>query len=110
MNEQTPTSAEREPAEEQPDVQPEAAGAPQPPAPGGGNLSTHAQEVRHTSAQEDPTALSEGLGDAATGDRAIDKALEDLKDAAADDLDAQIAAGEQVNDTLKSRLSDLGGE
>ncbi|NNM44689.1 hypothetical protein [Knoellia koreensis] len=45
-----------------------------------------------------------------TGDIVIDSALRDLQSAPADDLDAQIAAGQQVHRTLQARLSDLGGE
>jgi hypothetical protein len=67
-------------------------------------------EVAHASGLEDPSALAEGLGDAATGDVVIDRVLEDLQQAPPDDLDAQIEAGQRVHDTLKSRLSDLGGE
>jgi hypothetical protein len=78
-----------------------------PPADTGGQ---HHLEVAHTSALEDPVALAEGLGDAATGDIVIDSALEDLQQVPDDDLDAQIEAGQRVHDTLKSRLSDLGGE
>jgi DNA polymerase-3 subunit gamma/tau len=40
----------------------------------------------------------------------IDAALQDLEDAAPDDLDAQIEAGQRVHRTLQSRLSDLGGQ
>ncbi len=67
-------------------------------------------EVAHTSGLEDPSALAEGLGDVATGDVIIDSVLEELQQVPPDDLDAQIEAGERVHDTLKSRLSDLGGE
>jgi hypothetical protein len=45
-----------------------------------------------------------------TGDIVIDSALRDLQAAPAGDLDAQIAAGQQVHRTLQARLSDLGGE
>ena len=45
-----------------------------------------------------------------TGDVLIDAALQDLEDAAPDDLDAQIEAGQRVHRTLQSRLSDLGGQ
>jgi hypothetical protein len=44
-----------------------------------------------------------------TGDLVIDAALADLAAAGSRDLDAQIAAGEQVQRTLQSRLADLGG-
>ena len=57
-----------------------------------------------------PTPAAEGLSDAATGDIVIDAALLDLRDAPADDLDAQIEAGRRVHQTLQARLSDLGGE
>ena len=42
----------------------------------------------------------QGLGDAATGDIVIDSALQDLRDAPAGDLDAQIEAGQHVQRTL----------
>ncbi len=45
----------------------------------------------------------------ATGDLVIDAALRDLAAASADDLDAVIGTGEQVQRTLQSRLGDLGG-
>ncbi len=44
-----------------------------------------------------------------TGDLVIDAALSDLDSAPEGDLDANIAAGEAVHQTLKSRLADLGG-
>ncbi len=43
-----------------------------------------------------------------TGDLVIDAALRDLAATPADDLDAQIEAGENVQRTLQSRLGDLG--
>jgi hypothetical protein len=60
----------------------------------------------------DPTTEQEdaGLGDHATGDIVIDSALQDLRNAPDDDLDAQIEAGRRVHQTLHGRLSDLGGE
>jgi hypothetical protein len=73
-----------------------------------------ADAVAHASDHEDPSALAEdlgsGLGDQATGDIVIDSALQDLKDAPHDDLDQQIEAGQRVQQTLQSRLDDLGGE
>ena len=48
--------------------------------------------------------------DDSTGDIVIDSALQDLRDAPADDLDAQIEAGQRVQQTLQARLGDLGGE
>lgn len=66
--------------------------------------------VAHASGHEDPTALAEGLGPDATGDIVIDSALQDLAAAPDDDLDAQIEAGQRVQETLQARLSDLGGE
>ncbi len=45
-----------------------------------------------------------------TGDIVIDAALADLAGASAQDLDAQIAAGEHVHRTLQARLADLGGD
>ncbi len=44
-----------------------------------------------------------------TGDPVIDDALAELAAAPADDLDAQLAAGEAVHRTLQARLHDLGG-
>ena len=44
-----------------------------------------------------------------TGDLVVDAALRDLAAAPADDLDAQLEAGEAVHRTLRSRLDDLGG-
>jgi hypothetical protein len=49
-------------------------------------------------------------GDGITGDAVIDAALRSLEEVPPDDLDAQIAAGQRVQQTLQSRLSDLGGE
>jgi DNA polymerase-3 subunit gamma/tau len=76
----------------------------------GGNAAA----VAHASQHENPTdraeSLGTGLGDQATGDIVIDSALQDLQDAPQDDLDAQIDAGQRVQQTLQSRLSDLGGE
>jgi DNA polymerase-3 subunit gamma/tau len=70
--------------------------------------------VAHASQHENPTdqaeALGTGLGDRATGDIVIVSALQDLQNAPADDLDAQIDAGQRVQQTLQARLSDLGGE
>ena len=76
--------------------------------------SGNAAAVAHASQHENPTdraeSLGTGLGDHATGDIVIDSALQDLQDAPQDDLDAQIDAGQRVQQTLQSRLSDLGGE
>lgn len=58
----------------------------------------------------DERQVGAGLGDHATGDIVIDSALQDLRDAPSDDLDAQIDAGQRVHQTLQARLSDLGGE
>jgi len=70
--------------------------------------------VAHASRHDNPTdraeSLGTGLGDQATGDIVIDSALQDLQDAPTDDLDAQIDAGQRVQQTLQARLSDLGGE
>lgn len=44
-----------------------------------------------------------------TGDLVIDAALAELASTPAADLDAQLAAGEQVQRTLQARLADLGG-
>ncbi|TPG19698.1 hypothetical protein [Pedococcus bigeumensis] len=76
----------------------------------GGNAAA----VAHASQHENPTdraeSLGAGLGDHATGDIVIDSALQDLQNAPQDDLDAQIDAGQRVQQTLQARLSDLGGE
>jgi hypothetical protein len=61
-----------------------------------------------TDVDEDADAAE--VGDAETGDIVIDSALRDLAQAPADDLDAQIEAGQRVHQTLQGRLSDLGGE
>ncbi|QGN57072.1 hypothetical protein [Nostocoides sp. HKS02] len=74
--------------------------------------SPAAAAVSHASKQEDPVADAEGrsgLGPHATGDIVIDAALQDLQNAPSADLDAQIEAGSRVQQTLQSRLSDLGG-
>jgi hypothetical protein len=70
----------------------------------------HAAAVSHASRLEDASAQAEGLGDDATGDIVIDAALRDLQAAPPEDLDAQIEAGQRVHETLRGRLSDLGGE
>lgn len=44
-----------------------------------------------------------------TGDLVIDAALSELAASDPDDLAAQLEAGEQVDQTLRSRLADLGG-
>ncbi len=44
-----------------------------------------------------------------TGDIVIDSALGDLASVPDDDLDGQLAAGEEVQRTLRARLGDLGG-
>lgn len=76
--------------------------------------TSHRAEVARASRHENPTdraeSLGTGLGDQATGDIVIDASLQDLKDAPSEDLDAQIEAGQRVQQTLQSRLSDLGGE
>jgi hypothetical protein len=64
-----------------------------------------------TSTPSAPEAVSAtDLGEHATGDIVIDSALQDLRDAPTDDLDAQIEAGRRVHQTLQGRLSHLGGE
>jgi DNA polymerase-3 subunit gamma/tau len=57
-----------------------------------------------------PAPAAPDLGEHATGDIVIDSALQDLRDAPEDDLDARIAAGQRVHQTLQGRLSHLGGE
>ncbi|MEO7069652.1 MAG: hypothetical protein ABI131_04085 [Nostocoides sp.] len=44
-----------------------------------------------------------------TGDLVIDAALSDLAGSDPDDLAAQLWAGERVDQTLRSRLAELGG-
>ncbi|MBR7742087.1 hypothetical protein KC207_02120 [Phycicoccus sp. BSK3Z-2] len=44
-----------------------------------------------------------------TGDIVIDAALGDLAAVDPTDLDGRLAAGEHVQQTLRSRLGDLGG-
>ncbi|SDP06739.1 hypothetical protein SAMN04489867_1327 [Pedococcus dokdonensis] len=98
---------------QQHDQHDEMAGAEDPTPTAGAGAA-----VAHASHQENPADRAEslgaergtGLGDHATGDIVIDAALQDLKDAPADDLDAQIDAGQRVQQTLQARLSDLGGE
>jgi DNA polymerase-3 subunit gamma/tau len=61
-------------------------------------------------AAEPQASVDQGLGEHATGDIVIDSALQDLRNAPDDDLDAQIEAGRRVQETLQARLGDLGGE
>ena len=81
---------------------------------GGHAVPSSGAAVAHASRHENPTdqaeSLGTGLGDHATGDIVIDAALQDLQSAPSDDLDAQIDAGQRVQQTLQARLSDLGGE
>ena len=56
-----------------------------------------------------PESATSGGEPPETGDIVIDAALQDLAAAPADDLDARLAAGEHVQETLRSRLGDLGG-
>jgi hypothetical protein len=86
-----------------PDAQRDAGGAPS-----SGDAVAHAS--RHENPTDSAESLGTGLGDRATGDIVIDSALQDLQDAPQDDLDAQIDAGQRVQQTLQARLSDLGGE
>jgi hypothetical protein len=65
-------------------------------------MSEHAAET------VEPSSAPEGTAPPETGDIVIDAALRDLADVAEEDLDGQLAAGEQVQRTLQSRLSDLG--
>ena len=92
------------------DVPSDGAGAD----PAADNAGGNAAAVAHASQHENPTdraeSLGTGLGDHATGDIVIDSALQDLQNAPQDDLDAQIDAGQRVQQTLQARLSDLGGE
>jgi DNA polymerase-3 subunit gamma/tau len=59
---------------------------------------------------EPQASVDQGLGEHATGDIVIDSALQDLRNAPDDDLDAQVEAGRRVQETLQARLGDLGGE
>ena len=68
------------------------------------------QDDAPQAAEPAPLAPDAGLGDHATGDIVIDSALQDLRNAPDDDLDAQVEAGRRVHQTLHGRLSDLGGE
>ncbi|MBM6399389.1 hypothetical protein [Phycicoccus sonneratiae] len=58
---------------------------------------------------EQPDAAAEGEAPPETGDIVIDSALGDLAAVPEDDLDGRLAAGEEVQRTLRSRLGDLGG-
>ncbi|KQZ87948.1 hypothetical protein ASD62_00020 [Phycicoccus sp. Root563] len=96
MSEPTPASTPTPvPVPGPPVPGPRAPSAPAPPAPGPGAPG-------QTDAPD--------LGEHGTGDIVIDSALQDLRDAPADDLDAQIEAGRRVHQTLQGRLSHLGGE
>jgi hypothetical protein len=75
-----------------------------------GNAAAVAHASRHENPSDRAESLGTGLGDQATGDIVIDSALQDLQNAPQDDLDAQIDAGQRVQQTLQARLSDLGGE
>lgn len=95
MTEQNDHSPESETSAAAPVPGPPPAAVPRPPA------------APPATPQSGPPA--DGQTDGQTGDPAIDAALKDLADAPADDLDAQVAAGQRVHQTLQSRLSDLGG-
>lgn len=59
--------------------------------------------------QENPTPAGPGPLEAPrTGDIVIDAALGDLAGTDEGDLDAQLAAGQSLQDTLRARLADLG--
>ena len=81
---------------------------PRPPVPGPPSAAPA------PSATPTPPVAGDGpapdLGEHATGDIVIDSALQDLRDAPEGDLDAPIAAGRRVRQTLQGRLSHLGGE
>ncbi len=73
---------------------------------------SHHDHHDHDAADDTPgTGVADDGGEAPpeTGDLVIDAALRDLAAAPADDLDAQLDAGEAVHRTLQSRLGDLGG-
>ena len=76
----------------------------------GGNAAAVAHASQHENPSDRAESLGTGLGDQATSDIVIDSALQDLQNAPRDDLDAQIEAGQRVQETLQARLSDLGGE
>jgi hypothetical protein len=67
-------------------------------------------EPQQPEPQQPEAPVEQGLGEHATGDIVIDSALQDLRNATHDDLDAQIEAGRRVQQTLQARLGDLGGE
>ncbi|QIM21059.1 hypothetical protein G7075_07805 [Phycicoccus sp. HDW14] len=60
---------------------------------------------------EQPQVAADPAPDAPpeTGDIVIDSALGALAAVPEEDLDARLAAGEEVQRTLRSRLGDLGG-
>jgi len=68
------------------------------------------RQVPEPQQPEPEQAEVQELGEDATGDIVIDSALQNLRNAPDDDLDAQIEAGRRVQETLQARLGDLGGE
>ncbi|HEV7145461.1 MAG TPA: hypothetical protein VGN48_00545 [Pedococcus sp.] len=68
----------------------------------------HSPPDAHPETDRTPPSSTD-LGDHATGDLVVDAALQDLQNAPADDLDAQLEAAGRVHQTLQARLSDLGG-
>lgn len=77
--------------------------APETAAPETGAPETVASEMAAPETVASETVAPE------TGDIVIDAALRDFTAAPADELDAVIERGEQVQQTLQSRLGDLGG-
>lgn len=71
---------------------------------------TENPQRRFADESENQPAEADRAENQPTGDIVIDAALEDLRNASPDDLDAQIEAGQRVHQTLQARLSDLGGE
>jgi hypothetical protein len=63
----------------------------------------------HEVTDVDETPGQETIEAPETGDIVVDAALRDLASVPTDDLDGQLAAGEHVQQTLRSRLGDLGG-
>ncbi|PKW28307.1 hypothetical protein [Phycicoccus duodecadis] len=63
----------------------------------------------HETLADDEAPAEEAVEAPETGDILVDAALRDLAAVPTDDLDGQLAAGEHVQQTLRSRLGDLGG-
>ncbi|HEY7717170.1 MAG TPA: hypothetical protein VH915_00300 [Pedococcus sp.] len=87
---------------------------PRPPAPSAAAPESAALEGTAPSPAAEPSGepapQNADAVTSVTGDAVIDAALQSLQEAPADDLDAQVAAGQRVHQTLQARLSDAGGE